>query len=58
MRSNSACQRRYKMLHQQTETLKVALDNDGDNLIMGVVYRPPDLERNVGNSIWDEINKT
>ncbi|MCP4269715.1 MAG: hypothetical protein GY777_29775 [Candidatus Brocadiaceae bacterium] len=40
-----------------TETLWVEINNAQDSITMGVVYRPPNLNRESSKLIWDEVGR-
>lgn len=43
--------------YRDTETVWIEVGNDNENLILGVIYRPPNLDRLNSRIIYNEITK-
>ena len=39
------------------ESVWIEITGEGDNVLLGTVYRAPDLSKESGNYLWQEINK-
>ena len=52
-----ACIRSDIKNNNNTETIWVEIGEERDSLVIGVIYRPPNLNRDDSKLLWSEINK-